>query len=109
LIWPFFSDLLREIFGFTAAEAAYVTGRNDGAVNAGLCRARARLKELCASDPHYRQLTEPGVVGGLIATLDATTELINRVFSTNEKTRLRELLSNNASQGGSTGCRTTRT
>jgi RNA polymerase sigma factor (sigma-70 family) len=101
--------VLREIFGFTAAQAAYVTDSTERAVHTALSRARDRLKELCASDPHYRQLTEPGVVDRLIATLDATTELINRVFSAAEKTRLRELLSNNASQGGSTGCRTTRT
>jgi len=101
--------VLREIFGFTAAEAAHVTDSTEGAVHTALSRARDRLNRLCASDSHYRQLTEPGVVDRLIATLDATTELINRVFSAAEKSRLRELLSNNASQGGGTGCRTTRT
>jgi RNA polymerase sigma-70 factor (ECF subfamily) len=101
--------VLREIFGFTAAEAAYVGNSTPVAVNTALTRARDRLEQLCASDSHYRQLTEPGLVGRLIATLDATTELINRIFSPDEKSRLRELLSKNASHGGGRTCRTTRT
>jgi RNA polymerase sigma factor (sigma-70 family) len=101
--------VLREIFGFTAAEAAYVVNSTPLAVNTALSRARDRLKGLCLRERAYLQLFEPRLVNRLIATLDATTKLINRVFSDEEKLRLRQLLSNNASQGGSTGCRTTRT
>jgi RNA polymerase sigma factor (sigma-70 family) len=101
--------VLREIFGFTAAEAAYVVNSTPVAVNTALSRARDRLEGLCLRERAYLQLFEPRLVNRLIDTLDPTTKLINRVFSDEEKLRLGQLLSNNASQGGGTGCRTTRT
>jgi RNA polymerase sigma-70 factor (ECF subfamily) len=101
--------VLREIFGFTAAEAAYVVNSTPVAVNTALSRARDRLEGLCLRERAYLQLFEARLVNRLIDTLDPTTKLINRVFSNDEKRRLRKLLSSNATQGGGTGCRTTRT